>query len=290
MNNPFERKHLIRSFNSAANTYAAAVALPQEIGQRLIERLDLMRLQPNHILELGCATGYLSQQLAKRYPNAKVMGIDIAFKMVAHAKRQSRWLSHERFICADANNLPVADHSIDLIFANLTLAWCCNLDALLHELNRALKPQGLLLFTTLGPDTLQELRQSWAELDRHQHIHPFMDMHDVGDSLVKNSFLDPVMDMEKLTVNYPQIASLIKDLKALGMHNCLTERKKGLTTPRQWQTFIKNYERYRTTADLLPVTFEVLYGHAWSHETTGSTTNNIGEVLIPVSKIKRKHI
>ena len=286
----FEQKQLLLSFNRAANTYASAIALPKEIGLRLFERLDLMRLQPEVIVDLGCATGYLTKELAKRYRKAKVLGIDLAFNMVRHAKAQAGWLSRERFINADAYYLPLASQSVDLIFSNLTFAWCIDIDALLIELNRVLKPEGLLLFTTLGPDTLQELKQSWQTIDAYQHLHPFLDMHDIGDSLVKTRFQDPVMDMEKLTVNYSQLSTLMKDIKALGMHNIAVGKNHGLTTPRQLEKLKQAYEKHRDTAGILPTTFEVIYGHAWSHDSITFAANNVGEVMIPVSKIKRKHI
>lgn len=290
MYKPFEQKQLISSFNRAADTYTSAIALPKEIGLRLFERLDLMRLQPQVVVDLGCATGYLTKELAKRYRNAKVLGVDLAINMLHQAKDQTGWLSRERFICADANFLPLADQSVDVVFSNLTFAWCLNIDALLLELSRLLKPQGLLLFTTLGPDTLKELSQSWHEVDAYSHVHPFSDMHDIGDSLLKAKFQDPVMDMEKLTINYSQLRGLMKDIKALGMHNLAAGKNPGITTPRQLERLAQAYEKYRNNTGALPATFEIIYGHAWSHDLATFTANNVGEVMIPVSKIKRKHI
>jgi len=289
MPKPFVQKQVIQTFNRAAATYASAIALPKETGLRLVERLDLIRLQPEIIVELGCATGYLSKLLTQRYRHAKVFGVDIAINMVLQAKRQTRRLfSRERFVCADANRLPFADQSVDLVFSNLMLAWCNDIDALLLELRRVLKPNGLFLFTTLGPDTLQELKHCWHNIDHHLHVHPFLDMHDIGDSLVKAKFLDPVMDMEKLIFNYSQLQLLMRDLKALGMHNIAAEKNKSLTTPRQLQKLNQAYENYRTATAMLPVTFEVIYGHAWSHDLPLSTTTASGEVIIPITKIKKK--
>lgn len=290
MNSPFELKNILQTFNHAASTYATANMVPKEIGQRLLERLELMRLQPAVVVDLGCATGYLGKQLAQRYRNAKILGVDIAINMVKQAKRQTRWLSRERFICADANYLPLADQSVDLVFSNLMFAWCRNINTLFNELRRILKPDGLLLFTTLGPDTLLELKHSWREVDHYQHVHSFLDMHDIGDSLVKAKFLDPVMDMEKIIFTYAQLQTLLNDLKMLGMHNIISDRNKGLTTPRQFAKFTQAYNHYRNSDNTLPATLEIIYGHAWSCELAQSTVNTEGEVIIPITKIKRKHI
>jgi malonyl-CoA O-methyltransferase len=287
---PFELTDIIRAFNRAASSYSTANMIPLEIGQRLLERLQIMRIQPELVVDLGCADGYLSKQLAQRYRNAKILCVDIASKMLMQAKQKSRWFSRERFFCADANYLPFADQSVDLIFSNLMFAWCRDIDTLLHELRRILKPQGLLLFTTFGPDTLQELKSCWRTVDEYDHVHPFLDMHDIGDSLVKNKFLDPVMDMEKLIIHYSQLSTLMNDLKILGMHNIAANRKKGFTTPRQFTKLQQAYERYLTPDATFPATLEVIYGHAWSYELPQSSINAKGEAIIPITKIKRKHI
>ncbi len=292
MTNLFQQNHLIQSFNRAAATYATAVDLTQEIGQRLLERLDLMRLQPQTIVELGCATGHVSTLLTQRYPDAQVFGIDLAINMLLQAKQTTTALANKlHFICADANVLPFATQSIDFIFSNLMFAWCLPLEALLAELKRILKPQGLLLFTTLGPDTLIELKNCWTSVDnKHSHIHPFLDMHDIGDSLLHAKFLDPVMDMEKLTIHYALLQTLFTDLKNLGMHNTSSQRTQGLTTPRQLALVKENYESYRNSLGKLPATFEVIFGNAWSHDLSESSVNSQNEVIIPITKIKRKHI
>lgn len=285
----FSLKAIIHAFNRAAATYATAIALPHEIGQRLLERLTFIRLQPNVILELGCATGHLSQPLQQHYPKAQVLGIDVATPMLTMARRAARWRFKRPSFCgADMHALPLHDNSVDLIFANLTIAWSHNIDILFQELKRVLKPDGLLLFTTLGPDTLQELRKSWQSVDDYCHVHPFLDMHDIGDSLIKAHFLDPVMDMEKLTVNYSTPSALMRDLKNLGMQNTITHKKQGLTTPRQLTKLVEMYKQlYETTTHQTPATFEVIYGHAWAPLVPFSSMNEQGTVVVPLQNVKK---
>jgi malonyl-CoA O-methyltransferase len=282
------KNQLIRSFTRAAARYETAAVLPREIGHRLLERLDLIRLQPQHIVELGSATGYFSKQLEQRYRKSKITAIDMSLSMLQHAKRRTGWRTRQRFICAEASQLPLADHSIDFIFSNLMLQWCADLNTLFREFRRVLKPEGLLLFTTLGPDTLTELRQSWAAIDNKTHVHAFVDMHDIGDCLVRAKFVDPVVDMEKLTVNYRSVHDLMRDLQALGAHNLAADRHSGLTGKQHLQQMLAVYEHFRSAAGLLPATVEVIYGHAWGPPlSVDSNANSAGDVYIPVSYIQK---
>jgi malonyl-CoA O-methyltransferase len=280
----FTKNAIIRSFNRAAHTYDKAAILQCEIGKRLLERLDFMHIQPEIILDLGAGTGFCTRLLMKRYKQAKVISYDIAENMQRKNKKQKSWFSRQRFVCGDAEYLPFANHSVDLIFSNLTLHWCVDMQRLTNELQRVLKPNGLLLFSTVGPDTLQELRASWARVDQKIHVHNFTDMHDWGDMLVGSRFLDPVMDMEYLTFTYSDLKILFQDLKRSGASNIAENRHLGLTGKQHWQSFLKHYENYRNAEGRLPATYEIIYGHAWGAQSLAGM-NEQGEVKIAINDI-----
>jgi malonyl-CoA O-methyltransferase len=268
-------KHLYRhAFDRAASRYDEVAVLQKEVGKRLLERLDYVRMQPQCILDLGSGTGLCTTALRQRYNKAHIIALDIAAGMLQHARNKLSWLektfsNKQRFICADADCLPLKDQSVDLIISNLTLQWCPNLDHTFAELRRVLKPDGLLMFTTLGPDTLKELRQSWQRVDENIHVHSFIDMHDVGDALVRCRFADPVMDMETITMTYQDARTLMHDLKTLGAHNASSARPKGLTGKKRLQAMLAAYEQFRVD-NVLPATYEVVYGQAWTTHVKGS--------------------
>ncbi|MCG6969357.1 MAG: malonyl-ACP O-methyltransferase BioC [Gammaproteobacteria bacterium] len=267
-------KHLYRqAFDRAATSYDEAAVLQKEVGKRLLERLDYVRLQPQCILDLGSGTGLCTAALRQRYKKAHIISLDIAPAMLLTAKNKLSWLEKtlsgkQRYICGDADYLPLKDQSVDMIISNLTLQWCPELDHTFTELHRVLKPDGLLMFTTLGPDTLKELRQSWQSVDKNIHVHNFIDMHDVGDALLRARFADPVMDMETITMTYQDARTLMQDLKTLGAHNASPSRPRGLTGKRRLQSMLTEYERFRVN-DVLPATYEVVYGHAWTTHVKG---------------------
>ncbi|MBT8117869.1 MAG: malonyl-ACP O-methyltransferase BioC [Gammaproteobacteria bacterium] len=252
-----------RAFDAAAATYDAAAELQYEIGDRMMERLDFIRLQPKRILDLGAGTGMFTAALLKRYRKADIVALDIAPAMLAHVQARAGWLRKPACICADAEQLPFADDSFEFIFSNLMLQWCTDLEGTLAELRRILAPGGLLMFTTFGPDTLMELRTSWQAADGHTHVNRFPDLHDVGDLLVRTRWADPVMDSERMTVTYRELRRLLQDLKQIGAHNVTLGRLRGLTGRHRWRAFSEAYEHYRADG-VLPASYEVVYGHAWS--------------------------
>jgi malonyl-CoA O-methyltransferase len=278
-----------RSFERAAADYDAAAVLQREVADRLLERLSLMKLQPEVVLDAGAGTGYGTVALARRYPKARVIALDLAHGMACHARGRfgffARRLRGHGFVCADVERLPLADASVDLIFSNLTLQWCNPLDAVFEEFRRVLRPGGLLLFTSMGPDTLKELRASWAAADGQVHVNSFMDMHDVGDALVRARFADPVMDVERLTVTYRETDQLLRDLKAIGAHNVNAGRSSGLTGRRRYAVMREAYERYRRDG-LLPATYEVVYGHAWAPEHVPAQVRAGDESRISMGQFK----
>jgi len=237
--------------------------LQREIADRMLERLDYIRLEPRLVLDLGCGTGYATQGLLNRYPKARVLALDFALAMLQQARRRGRWLRRPVPLCADAEQLPLADASVDLVFSNLTLQWCNDLGQVFQEFLRVLRPGGLLMFSTFGPDTLGELRTAWGAADGYSHVSPFPDMHDVGDALVGAGGADAVMDAERLTLTYPEVDRLMQDLKTLGAVNATAGRSRGCTGKGRLQAMRRAYEEHRLDGRL-PASYEVVYGHAWA--------------------------
>jgi malonyl-CoA O-methyltransferase len=255
-----------RAFDRAAPRYDGAAALQQEVGRRLLEHLDPIRIGPRRIVDLGCGTGVHLDELGKRYREAQVIGIDFSSAMLAQARSRMRWWRrvtgrNARLVCADAEKLPLAAATSDFTFSNLALHWC-DPQAFFAEASRTLAAGGLLLFSTFGPDTLLELREAFRTVDDAPHVHGFIDMHDLGDALVHAGFADPVMEMERITVEYADVAALARELRFTGGTNAMAGRRRALTTPSRWKRMTERYERLRRDG-ALPATCEVVYGHAW---------------------------
>lgn len=251
-----------RAFDRAAPCYDEAAVLHGEVRIELLSRLELTTLKPGAILDAGAGTGHASRALRKRYRDALVVALDSSFGMLTQARHQQGWLKPFSRLCADALQLPLKDDSVDLIVSNLMLQWC-DPEGAFAEFARILKPSGLLAFTSFGPDTLRELRECWAQLDADAHVHPFMDMHDLGDALVRNGFRDPVLDTERYTLEYSSLEDLFKDLKTTGGNNADRQRRRGLTSPARLRDLKRQYEAYRR-GGRLPATYEVVFAHAWS--------------------------
>ena len=265
---PIDKRAVRRAFDRAAASYDGAAVLQREIGGRLLERLDYVRLQPATVLDLGAGTGLCSQALQRRYRGARVVALDLAEAMLRGIRARNSGLKRllragPGLVCGDLEGLPFADESADLIVSNLALQWCNGVDRAFAEFRRVLRPDGLLMFTTFGPDTLKELRQSWARVDSHPHVSPFIDMHDIGDALLQAGFANPVVDMEMLTLTYTGVRDLMRDLKAIGAHNAARGRVRGLTGKQRLRAMQQAYEDFRDPQGRLPASHEVIYGHAW---------------------------
>jgi malonyl-CoA O-methyltransferase len=258
-----DRALVRRSFERAAPGYDEAAVLQREVGARLLERTELTTLAPRRILDLGCGSGRPTRELRWRYAKAEVLGLDLALPMLRLARRRQPWFRPARFVCAEASALPFASSSFDLLYANLVLQWCEDLDAVFLEWRRVLKSPGLLLFSSFGPDTLKELRSAWGEADGLNHVNRFLDMHDVGDALIRAGFVEPVMDVERVTLTYEDVFGLMRDLKGIGAHNVTAGRGRGLTGRGRLAAMTAAYERYRRDGRL-PATYEVVYGTAWA--------------------------
>jgi malonyl-CoA O-methyltransferase len=250
-----------RAFDRAAPSFDAAAVLHAEVRRQLLDRLELMAITPRVVVDAGSGTGHGARALARRYPGALVAALDRSPRMLTLAARQSGWLRRFARICADAECLPLADAGVDLVVSNLMLQWC-DLDRVLEEFRRVLKPGGLLSFTTLGPDTLHELRSAWRHADERTHVHRFIDMHDVGDALVRNGFEAPVLDVERYTLSYSDVRDAAMDLKSTGAHNATEGRTRTLTGRARFASMQSAYEAFRKDGRL-PATYEVVFGHAW---------------------------
>ncbi|MCG5513308.1 malonyl-ACP O-methyltransferase BioC [Ectothiorhodospira shaposhnikovii] len=258
-----DKQRVRATFDRAASSYDEAAVLQKEVCSRLLERLAWIRLQPARVLDAGTGTGQGLRGLRRRYRGARAVGLDLSPSMLRQAGKGGGWWRKPGLVCADVEALPFADAGFDLIFSSLTIQWCNDLDRTFAGFRRVLAPGGLLMFTTLGPDTLHELRSAWEAVDGHAHVNAFLDMHDVGDALVRAGFADPVMDVERITVTYPRMGRLMRDLQAIGATNALLGRGRGLTTPSRLRAAEAAYESFRNAEGVLPATYEVIYGHAW---------------------------
>jgi malonyl-CoA O-methyltransferase len=250
-----------RSFDRAAKTYDDAAVLHAQVSENLLERLQLVTLVPHVVLDAGAGTGRGSRALKRLYPKSLVVALDSSRHMLQVAARRRSWLRPFERVCADAELLPLGEGSVDLIVSNLMLQWC-NPDSVFAEFRRVLAPKGLLSFSAFGPDTLRELRTAWGQVDAYSHVHQFIDMHDLGDALVRNGFAAPVLDVERFTLRYLEVRNVAADLKATGAHNATAGRAKGLTSPRKFAAMQAAYETFRHEGRL-PATYEVVFAHAW---------------------------
>lgn len=270
-------------FERAADTYDASAVLQREIGERLTERLDLIKMQPETVLDIGCGTGFITENLLKRYKKARVIGVDIALNMVQKARKRGGWFRKPLGVCADAACLPFQSQCADMLISSLMLQWCNDLPAVFREFVQVLKPNGLLMFATFGPDTLRELRASWGKVDGFTHTSRFVDMHDVGDALLQAGFRDPVVDMEMITLTYSDVRDLLRDLKGIGANNATHGRNHGLTGKARLLAFLQAYEQFRQKDGNYPATYEVVYGHAWAPQLLPSP---LPEKFIPIMRSK----
>jgi malonyl-CoA O-methyltransferase len=275
------------AFDRASATYEAAAVLQSRVADELLSRLEPFDFRPQVILDLGAGTGRAAAQLKRRYRRSSVIALDLASGMLHQAARhQSLFRRFER-VCADAARLPLASASVDIVFSNLMLQWCDPLDAAFAEVRRVLKPQGFFAFTTFGPDTLKELRSAWAEADTHNHVNRFLDMHDVGDALVRAGLQEPVLDIDRTQLTYTDGMAVMRDLKSIGARNATAGRPRALVGRSRLQRVLTAYESFRKDGRL-PATYEVVYGAAWGTAGRPASSAHAGEVKISPSDIRRR--
>lgn len=277
---------ICNAFNAHAHEYEQAAKVQHEIGERLFERLHYLKIQPAYVLDLGCGTGTFLARLKKYYPKAHVVGFDLAYSMLFYAQKKQTWRKKYGLVNGDMSTLPFATGLFDLVFTNQVIHWGNPVAAVIAELNRVMNIHGCLMFSTLGPDTFKELKSAWAVVDQHAHTNHFADMHDLGDILLAEQFIDPVVDMEMLTAHYATLPHLVRTLKAQGVKNINAGRNAGLTSKGAWVNFEREMTRYRTASGRFPLTYEVVYGHAWKGER--SCINGNTETRIPVADLRIK--
>jgi malonyl-CoA O-methyltransferase len=261
----FNQAKVRRAFDLAAERYEEFAVLQNEVCQRLLEKLDIVKITPQFILDAGTGTGTAIPSLFKKYKKAQLVALDLSEEMLKQASRQGSFFRSPHLVCADIENLPFADNTFDLVFSSLSMQWCNDLGAALREAKRVLKPGGLFVFTTFGPDTLKELRQSLAQVNNKNHVNQFIDMHDIGDALLHDGFAEPVMEAEILTVTYDTVDRLMRDLKAIGANvtsDSADNNNVGLGGKAALQELRKAYEKFRKDC-ILPASYEIIYGHAW---------------------------
>lgn len=289
---PDEPSHLddaaVRSaFDRASSAYEKAAVLQARVGDDLLERIDFFKLSPDVVVDLGAGTGRITGELKRRYRKAQVVALDIAPGMLREARKHMGFFRRFERVCADVRKLPFSDATVDIATSNLMLQWCGDLDSAFREVRRVLKPDGLFAFTTFGPDTLRELRTAWAAVDGYSHVNTFIDMHDIGDALVRAGLTEPVLDVERVTLTYKDVVSLMRDLKVIGAHNVTAGRPRGLLGRGSLRRVEAAYEPARRTG-LIPATYEVVYGAAWGSAGKRGASVVDGEVHISPTSIRRR--
>ncbi|MEN1956796.1 malonyl-ACP O-methyltransferase BioC [Luteimonas sp. MJ204] len=268
MNHIFDRQQVRRAFSRAAGSYSAAADLQREVESRLLESLEYLGEQaPADIVDLGSGPGTAAVALRQRWPKARVVAIDLALPMLHQVAPKRGWNPLQRpidRICADARALPLADDSVDLIFSNLCLQWVEDLDALFAGFRRVLRPGGMLLCSTFGPETLHELRAAFAEADDVAHVSPFAGIAEFGDALMRAGFRDPVLDRDVDVHGHAGMAGLMRGLRELGATNALATRRRALTGRGRFVAAQAAYEQWRGGDGLLPATWETITAMAWA--------------------------
>jgi malonyl-CoA O-methyltransferase len=293
MQNSIEKNHEVdirnvrNAFDLAANKYDAHSLLQQTVTDRLNEFFEHIKVVPNTILDLGSGTGYGSKQLKQQFKKAHIYQLDLSVEMLKVSRKQApRFFSKNHYLCADANQIPLANNSVDLVFSSLMLQWCNDPDSIFAEIKRVLRPGGVFLFSSFGPDTLKELRESWRQVDEEVHVNAFADMHDIGDSLIRNGMDAPVLSIEHIVLTYDECKQLMRELKSIGAHNINHGRRKTLTGKQRLEKVMKYYEVYRKD-NKLPATYEIIYGHAWKPEEDKNISTGVNTQAISIEDLKR---
>lgn len=277
------KKNLQQKAKRVAATYERYAEVEQEIVRRLLSRLSLMKINPQRILNYGARTGFSTRELRQHYPRAEIISCDGSEVFLQQTPKKF-WQTHKSLVCADLP-LPFQPRCFDLVIANLSPLWVSDIAQLLQEFYPLLRPNGLLLFATVGPDTLSELRALTSEDNR---VHTFMDMHDIGDLLLQFKFEDPVMDMEALRLHYPNVLALFRELQRIGATNARSDQRRGLQGKKQWQALLDRYQaEFGLDSAGVYASLEIVYGHAWLPQQPDlQSINQHGEVTVPIATLK----
>ncbi len=281
--------HVRRAFSRAAQSYEQHDALQQEIGARLLRSLLDISAKPERILDLGAGTGRGSAALAKAFPRAKIVAVDLAVPMLRNARRRAGILGRSFVrVAGDAQALPFADGAFDALYSNLCIQWISDPRPLFAELLRVLQPGGALLLSSFGPDTLRELRTAWAMADGvHPHVSRFLDMHDLGDAALAAGVRDPVLSSERVTMTYPDVHALLRELKGLGATNADNERTRGLTGRARLDRMCKAYPSQPDGH--IASTWEIVYLHGHAPRAGEPRRTPLGhESSFPVEALRRR--
>lgn len=274
-------EEIIRHFNGIAENYDRLSFLEQHMGERLLEHLEFIKLSPKIILDLGGSRGFFSEKLAALYPNAFIINLDAAFNMLHFRASASQVHASVHGICSNIKGkLPFTNNTFDFIFSNALFPWCQDIPTLFNEIQRVLKPDGLFLFSSLGPDTFIELQDIFKMLKRDSPLHSLLDMHFLGDALMQAQLKDPVMDMELCTIPYSNFNELRAYIKELGFSYFFSEELnfEEIATTMEYE-ISKQYESYQEVSTEIPATFEIVYGQAFA----GKEENKKQKIRIPVS-------
>jgi malonyl-CoA O-methyltransferase len=288
MNSPagLDAHSVRRWFDRASTTYAAVASLQGEVREELLARLEFFNLEPRTVLDLGAGLGEGTLALRRRFPRARVIPVDLSSAMLREGVGRRRLWRRPQALCADVRQLPLASGTVDLAFSNLMLQWCDLPLQAFAEIARVLRPGGLLLASTFGPLTLQELRGAWAAADTAPHVSQFPDLPELAGQLSAAGFQEPVLDIDQRLRHYPDALALQRELQALGARNADRSRRRSLTGKSRWQAMTAQYESLRT-AQGLPASWELIYMAAFASGRTGSLTTS-GEHQIPVGAIGRR--
>lgn len=255
-----DKRWVGRSFAAAAAGYDGVAGLQRAVGARLLSRL-LADAAPAWALDVGTGTGWCAAALVQRYPAARVLALDIAEPMLRAARQRIGIAPGRYYLGGDAEALPLADGSVDLVVSNLAVQWCADLAQAFREFRRVLKPGGWVLLSTFGPGTLAELRQAWAAVDGYSHVNAFADAAAVVDAFREAGFIGAEVERETRRLVYPDVHGLMRELKGLGAHNVTAGRPRHLTGKRRLQNMVAAYPAQDEGA--VRASFEVIYGHAW---------------------------
>jgi malonyl-CoA O-methyltransferase len=262
------------AFDHLANRYDAHAALEQEVCRRLLEKTEFRRTLPSTVLDLGCGTGFAAGMLKQQFRKAQVIGVDTSLAMLSRLRRRSVLFRPLRGVCADIGLLPFATRSAEMLVANLATYWCPQPMAMFSEFRRVLKPEGMLLFSTFGPGTMKELRTAWRIDDTEAEIPDFPDLVDVGNALVAAGFREPVMDMEKITLSYPELGAMLRELEATG--NSLLIR--GWDHRHDVRDQLEKAYVPFLQAGKYPLSFEIIYGVAFGPQEGQPVKTPAGDV------------
>ena len=261
----FDRATVRRHFARAGDGESEFARVMQTAREALLERLDGIRIEPRCALDLGAGTGALARCLGRRFRRADVVSVDPVLKLLRTARaRAPRWFSRHRYVAGEAERLPLSTNSVDLILSNVALPWFDPVDHALAECLRVLRPGGLMLLCSLGPGTLKELATAWSGSDHSLHMFPFAEMHALGDSLVHAGFGDVVMDVQRLRLQTPDFWHLCRILSRSGGSSMLAARRRGLTGVGTFRAVAARYDALRDSDGALPVSVELVFGHAWA--------------------------